>query len=414
MAAGGTTQRTADARTSAGAAGRRAAVCVVLLTVAIAMAGCTKKHDATPHVARTWVDQPKGDPSAIDPYNPNDQGPPPVTPKNPKGKQRDPIIVADHLEVPWGIAILPSGNALVTERSTGRILSVEPQFAPAALVQTITNIDGSGDGGLLGLALSPTYGEDGLIYAYVTTRTDNRIIRFALGQRPQAIFTGIPRGATGNGGRIAFGPDGNLYVGTGDAGKRAVAAQPRSLAGKILRLDVFGKAAKGNPVAGSPVFATGFRDVTGLCWDSRNRLYATDIGAGTDEVDDVRAGMDYGWPAVMGDAHRPGSFDPAKAWATGKAAPGGCAVLRSVMYVGQLNGKKISGVVPPTTPGQAITGREDSLIADKYGRIRSVVVAPDGAVWATTSNRDGHGRPVAADDRVLRIFTGGGSDNLPL
>jgi glucose/arabinose dehydrogenase len=398
-------------------AGAAALVAVLAVLAAAALAGCSK-HGSAPTARRTWSEQLPAQPPAIDPRLPDpgqqpDPGPPESTPPPSGADKRDPNVVADHLKVPWGLAVLPSGDALVTERPTGRILQVQPTYAPAKPVMQIRGLDATGDGGLLGLALSPTYEEDGLLFAYVTTKTDNRVIRFSLGGTPKAIFTGIPKGRSDNGGRIGFGPDGYLYVGTGDVGKPALAARRTSLAGKILRLDIFGKPAPGNP-GRSAVYATGFRNVTGLCWNPRGALFATDIGAGSDEIDAVKAGADYGWPVVMGPAKHPGSVDPVKAWATASASPGGCAVADAVMYVGQLAGKRVDAEVVPAKAGAAMTGREQSLLAKKYGRLRTVVAAPDGALWVTTSNRDGVGKPVAADDRVLRIMPSGGGTSLPL
>ena len=140
-------------------------------------------------------------------------------------------------------------SALVGERTTGRILQVQQDVEPE-LVAQIDGVDATGDGGLLGIALSPSYDEDGLIYAYVTTAEDNRIIRIARGDVPKPIFTGIPKGAQHNGGRIAFAADRTLYVGTGDTGTPTATADPASLAGKVLRLDEFGKPAARQPDPG--------------------------------------------------------------------------------------------------------------------------------------------------------------------
>ncbi|MET0863158.1 MAG: PQQ-dependent sugar dehydrogenase, partial [Nakamurella sp.] len=170
----------------------------------------------------------------------------------------DAAVIATCLNAPWGLAPLSDGaSALVGERTTGRILQVARNTEPV-LVAQIDGIDASGDGGLLGIVLSPSYDEDGLIYAYVTTAEDNRIIRIARGDVSKPIFTGIPKGAQHNGGRIAFAADRSLYVGIGDTGDSALAADPASLAGKVLRLDEFGKPAESNPTPGSPIFAAGF------------------------------------------------------------------------------------------------------------------------------------------------------------
>ncbi|AZI58486.1 oxidoreductase [Nakamurella antarctica] len=166
----------------------------------------------------------------------------------------DPSILAACLSAPWGLAVLPGGvSALVGERTTGRILQVAPQTEPVEIA-AIPDLDSSGDGGLLGITLSPHYDEDGLIYAYVTTAEDNRIIRIARGDEPKTIFTGIPKGANHNGGRITFGSDGYLYIATGDVG---LPHDPHSLAGKILRLDEFGKPVTDGSAAPAPAPTSG-------------------------------------------------------------------------------------------------------------------------------------------------------------
>ena len=155
-------------------------------------------------------------PSSVDPSGqPSDPG---STGAQDPCRPTDPAIVAACLTAPWGLAVLPDGmSAVVGERTTGRILQVAPQTEPV-LVAQVDGVDAAGDGGLLGIALSPHFTEDGLLYAYVTTKTDNRIVRIAPGDVPKAVFTGIPKGASHNGGRIEFGADGYLYVATGDTG----------------------------------------------------------------------------------------------------------------------------------------------------------------------------------------------------
>ena len=182
-------------------------------------------------------------------------------------------MVATKLNQPTGLVVLPDGTALVGERTTGRILRVQPMPGqPATLVQRLAGVDGSGDGGLLDLAISPTFDQDGLIYAYLSTATDNRVVHFSLGSPPSAIVTGIPKGRTGNAGRIAFDATGALLTGTGDAGRPALAASATSLAGKILRTSDIGRPLPDNPVPGSPIFARGLRSVDGLCVDPRTGL----------------------------------------------------------------------------------------------------------------------------------------------
>ncbi len=407
---------------SVGRAPGRRRLAVRLLAVAAGatvLAGCgvVGGRAAAP---RTWASQVTGPPPAVDPQVPGQSQQPgnprqgsPSLPGGRLGGRGDPNVVAEGLAVPWGLALLPDGSALVGERDTGRILQVQPTRSPVRQIMVIRGLDTRGGGGLLGIAVSPTFQEDGLVYAYVTTARDNRIIRFSLGGRPAPIFTGIPRAATDNGGRIAFGPDGDLYVGTGDVGDPALAADRHSLAGKILRLTVFGRPAPGNPVAGSPVFSSGFHNVLGLCWNRRKELFATDTGARrADELDLVRSGADYGWPRVEGAVHRRGLVDPLLTWSPAQAAPGGCAVVGYGLFVGALTGKRLL-VVPLDTrarPG----GTTQTLFTQVYGRLRSVVAAPDGAVWVTTSNRDGHGRPTVLDDRVLRIIPPASSTNTPL
>ena len=324
-------------------------------------------------------------------------------------------VIAKHLSVPWGLGFLPDGTALVTERDTNRLLKISlasagPDGAPVTEVQTIPGVANGGDGGLLGLAVSPDYKTDSTIFIYYSTAQDNRVAKLTLGGTPQPILTGIPHGATNDGGRIAFGPDGDLYIGTGDAGTSSQAADPKSLAGKILRVGTDGKAVPDNP-GGTPVYARGFRDVEGLAWDQSKRLYATDAsGATADELNLIQPGKDYGWPAVEGAANNPKYTDPVVSW---KPADGGCTGLggsASVMVTGCLTGTCLY-VVQLTQAGGTL-GAPQPLLTKKYGRLRTVLSAPDGSLWVTTSNKDGHGTPGPDDDQILRIVPEGSAGAL--
>ena len=314
-------------------------------------------------------------------------------------------VVASKLEVPWGVAFLPGGDALVSERTTARILRVPAGGGRAEEVMTVPGVNTeAGEGGLLGLAVSPDFERDGLVYAYMTSSQDNRIVRMELegGGEPEVVFDGIQASTIHNGGRIAFGPDGKLYAGTGDAGNTSLAQDPASPNGKILRLETDGSVPADNPRDGSPVLSLGHRNVQGLAWDERDRLWATEFGQNTfDEVNLIEPGRNYGWPEVEGDGTGGGRFvAPEVTWSTSEASPSGVAYADGALYVGALRGQRIWRV--PLDGRSA--GRPEALLDGEYGRLRSVAAVPGGdALWATTSNRDGRGDPTEADDRIIRL-----------
>ncbi|NJP33564.1 PQQ-dependent sugar dehydrogenase [Micromonospora thermarum] len=314
-----------------------------------------------------------------------------------------PEVVATGLEVPWGLAFLPDGSALVAERNSGRVLRVRRGSAPQQVAR-IAGVSAVGESGLLGLAVSPRYRSDGYVYAFFTSAVDNRIVRFRLTapQVQQPILTGLARASVHNGGRIAFGPDGLLYAGVGDAGVAASAQDPRSRNGKILRLRPDGGVPGSNPIAGSLVYSLGHRNVQGLAWDWRGRLYATEFGASTwDEVNRIVPGGNYGWPVVEGVAGDPRFRDPVVTWRPAEASPSGAAIVGgNVLYVAALRGARL-WVVPLDWTGGA--GTPTAHLVGVYGRLRTVVRAPDGSLWVTTSNRDGRGTPAADDDRIVRF-----------
>jgi glucose/arabinose dehydrogenase len=310
--------------------------------------------------------------------------------------------VATGITTPWGLAFLPDGSALVAERDTGHILQVRPGGGAPREVYRVPGVAAGGEGGLLGLAVARDFASTGLVYAYFTANSDNRIVRFRLGQSgaPQVIFDGLTRGGRHNGGRLAFGPDGMLYVGTGDASEGFSAQDADDPNGKILRLTPDGKPAPGNPRAGSPVWTLGHRNVQGLAWDAEGRMYATEFGQDRfDEVNVIERGRNYGWPEVEGTGGGRAYTDPIVTWRTSEASPSGAAISGRTLYAAALQGQRLWLVPLDGGPPRAeFTGR--------YGRLRTVAVAPDGALWLTTSNTDGRGDERDGDDRILRFPAG--------
>jgi glucose/arabinose dehydrogenase len=307
--------------------------------------------------------------------------------------------LAGGLEVPWGLAFLTDGSALVAERPSGRVVAVSPDGA-VRTVGTVPGVLDRGEGGLLGLAVAP--GDDTTVYAYLTTDSDNRVVAlpYADGRlgAPRVLLAGIPSGRTHNGGRLVVGPDGRLWIGTGDAGDPARSQRRSDLAGKVLRIGLDGSVPADNPF-GSPVWSLGHRNVQGLAFDSGGRLWATEFGQNRlDELNRIERGGNYGWPLVEGTGGGDRFVDPQVTWSTNEASPSGLAVVDDVAFVAALRGRRVWQV--PLVGGTA--GRPVEALAGEYGRIRTIEPAPDGTLWLTTSNRDGRGSPVPSDDRVVR------------
>src|SRR5215208_1198815 len=321
--------------------------------------------------------------------------------------------LATDLEVPWSFAFLPEGEALVTERDSGRLLRVSPS-GDVREIQTLPE-GGSGEGGLLGVAVSPNYEDDRYIYAYYTTEVDNRVVRFRMGERPELILTGIPYNTYHDGGRIKFGPDGMLYVTTGDAGDSGNSQDRNSLGGKILRIEPDGSIPPDNPFPNNPVYSYGHRNVEGLAWDAHGRLYASEFGENTwDEVNRIEAGQNYGWPAVEGwGGEDQGYVDPITVWPTSEASPSGAEIMvdgaipqwEGDLFVSALRGERLWRL--ELNDNGEVVDRE-KLLDGEIGRVRDVTQAPDGSLWVSTSNYDFYGTPVSEqDDRILRLAPAG-------
>jgi glucose/arabinose dehydrogenase len=316
-------------------------------------------------------------------------------------------VLASGLAVPWGIAFLPDGSALVSERESHRILRVPPSGATTPIATVPGVAPDAGEGGLLGLALPPTFGADAFVYAYLTSATDNCIVRMtyragALGP-PSPVFTGIPKAAIHDGGRIAFGPDGTLCATTGDATQRDRAQDVSDLGGKVLRMTPDGRPAPGNPFAGSIVYTLGHHNPQGLAWGPDGRLYEAEFGQSSlDELNLLEPGHNYGWPDVEGTIGLKAAkyTAPLLTWPTGQASPSGLAFAGSALWPAALQGERVYRI-PMLGPGRVT--QLDPILTGDFGRLRTVAPAPDGSLWVTTSNRDGRGDPTAADDRIIRV-----------
>ena len=315
-------------------------------------------------------------------------------------EQRETIVQG--LEAPWSIAFCES-TALLSERDTARIVEVS-DAGETREVGVIEGVEPRGEGGLLGIAV-----HEGDLYAYSTAADENRVQRFGLSGapgsmkigEPETILSALPAAGNHNGGRIAFGPDGMLYVTVGDAGDREGAQDLGSLAGKILRVTPDGRVPEDNPFEGSPVYSLGHRNPQGLAWDEDGTLYASEFGQDTwDELNVIEPGGNYGWPRAEGISDRADFIDPVQQWAPGIASPSGIAITAGSIFIANLRGERIRQV--PLTDLRA----SGEFLVESLGRLRDVAVAPDGALWLLTNNTDGRGDPDEGDDRVVRIPVG--------
>lgn len=367
-------------------------------------------------------DQSDGSGDASPSPQPSPGGPSPTSAGEPEVTDATEVI-ATGLEVPWDIDFLPDGSALITERTTGRLLRLGPETDDQGLlrsseVTTVEDVNPAGEGGLLGVAVSPDFDTDGAIFLYYTTATDNRIARLHLDspddtpeQPPEPILTGIPAAGNHNGGRIAFGPDGYLYASTGDAGQRQRSQDRDSLAGKILRMTPDGAPAPDNPF-GNHMWAYGLRNVQGLAWDAGDRMWVTEFGENEwDEINLIDPGENYGWPEVEGTGGGDQYVDPIVTWRPAEAACSGAAVTGDTLVAACLRGQRLW--LMDLTESGTVMGAPRPLLEEEYGRLRAVVVAPDGSLWVTTSNRDGRlpEGPGPDDDRIVRVGVSTDSDD---
>lgn len=316
-------------------------------------------------------------------------------------------IIAENLTIPWEVLFLPDGEILITERP-GQLLLLK-----RGVTIEVPGVRHIGEGGLLGAALHPDFAENNFIYLYQTTETNvgltNRIVRYTLAgdvlTLDQVIAADLPGARYHDGGRMAFGLDGYLYVTVGDATEPDEAQDKNSVAGTIIRMTADGEPAPGNPFD-SLVYSYGHRNPQGLAWDATGQLWSSEHGrsvgaSGYDEINRITAGSNYGWPDSQGDVVARGTEGPARhSTASVTWAPGGLAYYEGSLYLPGLRGETLYEAV---LEGTEIVAWHEHFVG-QYGRLRTVVVGPDGFLYLTTSNRDGRGDNVASnDDRLIRI-----------
>ena len=318
--------------------------------------------------------------------------------------------VTEDLKSPWGLAPLPDGDLLVSSRDEGTITRVDTETGKKTELGEVPGVSPAGEGGLMGLALSPSFASDHMVYAYFTPESDNRIARLLYEEEkpageqlgaPNTVFRGIPKGYIHNGGRIAFGPDKMLYAGTGESGDTGLSQDKSSLGGKILRMTPEGEPAPGNPFPDSAVYSYGHRNVQGLAWDSEQRLFASEFGQDTwDELNQIAPGDNYGWPEAEGDSDDDAFHNPLAQWRTDDASPSGIAYAEGSIWMAGLKGQRLWRV---PLDGTEASADPQAFLEGEYGRLRTVVSAGGDKLWLVTSATDGRGSPKDGDDRILEL-----------
>jgi len=315
-------------------------------------------------------------------------------------------IIAQNLRIPWEVVFLPDKRIIITERpGTVKLLNQKSMIEE----YEIKDIFHYGEGGLLGAAIHPNFEKNKYVYLYMTYKKGkdilNKIIRYRLEngllKEDKLIIDSIKGAIYHNGGRIAFGPDGFLYITTGDATKIQLAQDPKDLNGKILRIKDDGSIPDDNPFK-NPVYSYGHRNPQGLAWDENKNLWITEHGpsglqSGFDEINQIIKGKNYGWPKIFGDKEKEGMIKPViHSGANETWAPAGATFYKRYLFFAGLRGKSLYRFDPKTKEIKA-------FLKNKFGRLRAVVLGPDGYLYISTSNTDGRGKPKENDDKIIKI-----------
>lgn len=314
-------------------------------------------------------------------------------------------ILATNLEIPWSLVFLPSGEILFTERPGRiRIIDKNGKLDPKP-VFTVSDVKTIGEGGLLGITISPDFETNSRVFLYYTYDQNgplNRVVSYKFdGQNftDRKVLVENIRGAVfHNGGRIKFGPDGFLYVTSGDALNPSQAQDKNSNSGKILRMTEDGKVAPGNPFDNF-IYSYGHRNPQGLAWDKNGQLWETEHGNNAhDEVNKIDPGKNYGWPTIQGHESAAGMVIPIINSENSTWAPSGAAILDNYLYFAGLRGTALYRIkITDQNP------KLETFFKGEFGRIRDVIVGPNKLLYILTSNRDGRGAPSKDDDKILII-----------
>jgi glucose/arabinose dehydrogenase len=322
--------------------------------------------------------------------------------------------VTTERDLPWGLVQLPDGTVLYGRRDLFDIVAMNADGTGKHSIGTVPGVAGTnGEGGVLGLAVSPDFATDRWLYIYHTSTTDNRIVRIRYDETlrtdtTEVLLTGIPRNKYHNGGRLRFGPDGRLYAATGDGQDPDTAQDVDNLGGKVLRLNPDGSVPADNPFPDSYVYSYGHRNPQGLAFDSQGRLWEQEFGNNVmDETNLIVKGGNYGWPAcegTSGDCADPGFVAPVRTYPVAAASCSGIAIVRDVLYIACLRGTRVYRAV---ISGDTLTDVQQYFVGT-YGRLRTVEPSIDGHLWLTTST-GGDKDSVAnnSNERVLKVTLGG-------
>ncbi|NUT52553.1 MAG: carbohydrate-binding protein, partial [Saccharothrix sp.] len=307
-------------------------------------------------------------------------------------------------DVPWGLAFLPDGSALVSERERFTVYRLTPDGRRVDVGQVPGAQSTGGEGGLLGIEVSPTFATDRHVFIYHTAAGGNQVVRADLVDDALSGWTtilgGIPKNQYHNGGRLRFSPDGRyLFVSTGDAQNGSYGQNLDTNAGKILRIRPDGSIPPDNPFPGKAIWSYGHRNVQGLAFDSRGRLWATEFGNNSlDEVNLIQRGGNYGWPGCEGtEGHCDEYLPPKITWPTTEGGPSGLAIVNDHLFIGTTKGRRMYRL---RIDGADNLVDQEIFFHRRFGRLRTVEVDREGDIWLTTSqDRD----EVAGNDRVLHV-----------